>query len=41
VRRDRRDLEALVCGHRRRARVEWGGEEWTELVGVEFKDVDQ
>jgi transcriptional regulator with XRE-family HTH domain len=41
VRLDLKDLEALVCGHRRRARVEWGGKEWTELVGVEFKDVDQ
>jgi transcriptional regulator with XRE-family HTH domain len=41
VRLDLKDLEALVCGHRRRARVEWGGEKWTELVGVEFKDVDQ
>lgn len=40
VRLDRKDLEALVCGHRRRARVEWGGEDWTELVGVEFKDVE-
>jgi transcriptional regulator with XRE-family HTH domain len=38
---DRKNLEALVCGHRRRARVEWGGEKWTELVSVEFKDADQ
>jgi hypothetical protein len=29
-----------VCGHRRRARVVWGGEHWTELVEVEFKDVE-
>ena len=41
VRLDRRDLEALVCGHRRRASVEWGGEGLAELVGVEFKDTDQ
>src|SRR5829696_1376427 len=26
VRLDREDLEALVCGHKRRAAVEWGGE---------------
>jgi transcriptional regulator with XRE-family HTH domain len=38
---DRKDLEALVCGHKRRASVEWGGEGLTELVGVEFKDVEQ
>ena len=41
VRLDSKDLEALVCGHKRRATVEWGGEELTELVGVEFKDADQ
>jgi hypothetical protein len=41
VRLDRKDLEALVCGHRRRATVEWGGEGLAELVGVEFKDVDE
>jgi transcriptional regulator with XRE-family HTH domain len=41
VRLDLKDLEALVCGHRRRATVEWGGERLSELVGVEFKDVDQ
>jgi hypothetical protein len=40
VRLDSKDLEALVCGHRRRATVEWGGEGLTELVGVEFKDVE-
>jgi transcriptional regulator with XRE-family HTH domain len=40
VRRNSKDLEALVCGHRRRAFVEWGGEQWTELVGVEFVDVE-
>jgi transcriptional regulator with XRE-family HTH domain len=38
VRLDRKDLEALVCGHMHRASVEWGGEGLTELVGVEFKD---
>lgn len=41
VRLDRKDLEALVCGHTRRARVWWGGEQWTELDRVEFKDADQ
>jgi hypothetical protein len=41
VRLDRKDLEALVCGHRRRARVEWGGDEWTQLIDVEFKNVDE
>jgi hypothetical protein len=41
VRLDRKDLEALVCGHKRRATVEWGGEGLAELVGVEFKDVDE
>jgi transcriptional regulator with XRE-family HTH domain len=40
VQLDRKDLEALVCGHRRRARVWWGGEQWTELEKVEFKDVE-
>jgi hypothetical protein len=40
VRLDLKDLEALVCGHRRRATVEWGGEGLSELVGVEFRDVD-
>ena len=41
VRLNGKDLEALVCGHRRRATVEWGGMGLTDLVGVEFKDVDQ
>jgi hypothetical protein len=36
-----KDLPALLCGHTRRATVEWGGEQLTELAGVEFKDVDQ
>ena len=40
VRLNSKDLEALVCGHKRRATVEWGGEELTELVSVEFKDAD-
>ena len=41
VRLNRNDLEALVCGHKRRAAVEWGGEDLMELIGVEFKDVEQ
>lgn len=41
VRLDKKDVEALVCGHKCRASVEWGGEGLAELVGVEFKDVDQ
>jgi hypothetical protein len=38
---DGEDLAALVCGHTRRATVEWGGEELAELVGVEFREVDR
>jgi transcriptional regulator with XRE-family HTH domain len=41
VRLNGKDLEALVCGHRRRATVEWGGMGLTDLVGVEFRDADQ
>lgn len=41
VRLDIKDLEALVCGHRRRATVEWGGKGLAELIGVEFRDVDK
>jgi transcriptional regulator with XRE-family HTH domain len=33
-----KDLAGLVCGHTRRATVEWGGEDLAELVGVEFRD---
>lgn len=40
VRLDSKDLEALVCGHRRRATVEWGGEDLAELKDVEFRDVE-
>lgn len=35
------DLGALVCGHTRRATVEWGGEGLDELGGVEFREVDK
>jgi len=38
---DRKDLAALVCGHTRRATVEWGGEALAELVGVEFREVER
>jgi len=37
---DGRDLAALVCGHGRRAAVEWGGWSLAELKGVEFEDVE-
>jgi hypothetical protein len=32
------DLPALVCGHTRRATVEWRG---AELVGVKFRDAER
>jgi transcriptional regulator with XRE-family HTH domain len=35
---EREDVEALVCGHKRRAVVEWHG---AELAGVQFKEADQ
>jgi hypothetical protein len=33
-----KDLPGLVCGHTRRAIVEWGGKELAELIGVEFME---
>jgi hypothetical protein len=36
-----KDLPGLICGHTRRATVEWGGDQLTELVGIEFRDPDQ
>jgi transcriptional regulator with XRE-family HTH domain len=38
---DSTDLAALVCGHTRRATVEWGGEDLAELVGVQFREADK